>query len=78
MRRDPYSAVVGVLQFEVVQARLESEYNVETRLQRSPHSLARWVEGPEEQIELLPWRYGLVRRKIGMVRWSACSIQSMN
>lgn len=61
MRRDPILAVVGVLQFEVVQARLESEYNVETRLQRLPHSLARWVEGPEEQIELLPWRYGLVR-----------------
>lgn len=60
-RRDPILGVVGVLQFDVVQARLEAEYNVETRLQRLPHSLARWVTGPEEQIELLPWRYGLIR-----------------
>ena len=60
-KRDPILAVVGVLQFEVVQARLEEEYNVETRLEMLSHQVARWLEGPEEQIEQLPWRYSLLR-----------------
>ncbi len=60
-RRDPILAVVGVLQFEVVQARLEDEYRVKTRLERLPHQLARWVDGPAEKIDLLPWRYGLLK-----------------
>ncbi|MCB0033603.1 MAG: peptide chain release factor 3, partial [Anaerolineales bacterium] len=60
-RRDPILAVVGVLQFEVVQARLEDEYGVHTRLDRLPHKLSRWVEGPEEEIDKLPWRYGLLK-----------------
>jgi peptide chain release factor 3 len=60
-RRDPILAVVGVLQFEVVQARLEDEYGVKTRLEMLPHSLARYVEGPQEEVEKLPWRYGLLR-----------------
>jgi len=61
MRRDPILAVVGMLQFEVVQARLEGEYSVATRLQPLPHTLARRVEGPEEQVEKLPWRYGVLK-----------------
>lgn len=60
-RRDPILAVVGLLQFDVVQARLESEYNVKTRLNVLPHTLCRFVEGPEEQIEALPWRYSMIR-----------------
>ncbi|MCL4868393.1 MAG: peptide chain release factor 3 [Anaerolineae bacterium] len=73
-RRDPILAVVGALQFEVVQARMEAEYNVVTKLEGLPHQLARLIEGPEEQIELLPWRYGLIRaqdaqeRLIGLFR----------
>ena len=63
MRRDPILAVVGVLQFEVVQARLADEYRVQTRLERLPHQLSRWVKGSEEQIEQLPWRYGILRTK---------------
>lgn len=59
VQRDPILAVVGVLQFEVVQARLEEEYRVKTRLEPLPHSLARWVEGDEAQIEQLPWQYGV-------------------
>ena len=65
MRRDPILAVVGVLQFEVVQARLEEEYSVKTQLHPLPHQLARWVEGPEEDIEKLPWRYGLLKAQDG-------------
>ena len=49
-KREPILAVVGELQFDVVQARLESEYNVLTNLERKPMSLARWVTGPEESI----------------------------
>lgn len=60
-RRDPILAVVGVLQFEVVQARLENEYKVKTKLEPLPHQLSRWVEGPQEFIDLLPWRYGMMR-----------------
>ncbi len=60
-RRDPILAVLGTLQFEVVQARLENEYGVSTRLEMLPHELARRVAGPPEQIERLPWRYGTLR-----------------
>ena len=60
-RREPVLAVVGVLQFEVVQARLEAEYNVPTRLEMLPYREARLVEGPEDIVEDLPWDYGLVR-----------------
>ena len=64
-RRDPILAVVGVLQFEVVQARLEDEYGVQTRLERLPHKISRWVEGSDEEIAKLPWRYGLVKLNDG-------------
>ncbi|MCP4416047.1 MAG: peptide chain release factor 3 [Chloroflexi bacterium] len=60
-RREPILAVVGVLQFEVVQARLENEYKVKTKLEPLPHQLSRWVKGPQEQIDQLPWRYGMMR-----------------
>ncbi len=49
-KREPILAVVGELQFDVVQARLESEYNVPTTLERQPINMARWVAGPEETI----------------------------
>ncbi len=62
-KREPILAVVGILQFEVVQARLESEYNVQTRLNMLPHTLCRLVEGPQEQIDALPWRYSMIRAK---------------
>ncbi|MES2746691.1 MAG: EF-Tu/IF-2/RF-3 family GTPase, partial [Bdellovibrionota bacterium] len=35
--------VVGVLQFEVVQFRIEHEYNVKVRFTRLPYGAARWV-----------------------------------
>ena len=49
-KREPILAVVGELQFDVVQARLESEYNVPTTLERLSISMARWVTGPENSI----------------------------
>jgi peptide chain release factor 3 len=53
-RREPILAVVGQLQFDVVQARLEMEYNVPTVLDRLPHTLVRWVEGSEKAVGNLP------------------------
>jgi peptide chain release factor 3 len=37
-------AAVGPLQFEVVQYRLKSEYNAESRLEQTPWTLLRWVD----------------------------------
>ncbi|NJL87786.1 MAG: peptide chain release factor 3 [Leptolyngbyaceae cyanobacterium SM1_1_3] len=50
-KRDPILAAVGQLQFEVVQFRLKSEYNVETLLEPLGYSVARWVEGGWEALE---------------------------
>jgi peptide chain release factor 3 len=50
-KREPVLAVVGELQFDVVQSRLENEYNVHTILERETIALARWVTGPEKDIE---------------------------
>ncbi len=36
--------VVGVLQFEVLEYRLENEYNVEIRLEQLPYEYIRWIE----------------------------------
>lgn len=56
LRREPILAVVGVLQFDVVQARLELEYSVPTEIKPLSYTLARWIEGPEDIIESLPAR----------------------
>lgn len=56
LRREPILAVVGILQFDVVQARLEMEYSVPTELKPLPFTIARWIEGPEDIIESLPTR----------------------
>jgi len=37
-------AAVGPLQFEVVQWRLKSEYNAESRLEMTPWTILRWIE----------------------------------
>jgi peptide chain release factor 3 len=58
-RREPILAVVGMLQFDVVRARLESEYGVVTTLEPLSYRLSRWAEGPEEVLERLPWGHGL-------------------
>ena len=43
----PMLGAVGPLQFEVLQARLISEYQCETRLEHSPWTLVRWFDEKE-------------------------------
>ncbi|WP_017301023.1 peptide chain release factor 3 [Nodosilinea nodulosa] len=50
-KRDPILAAVGQLQLEVVQYRMQHEYNVETRIEPLPYSVARWVDGGWEALE---------------------------
>ena len=40
--------VVGVLQFDVLKYRLESEYNVKIRLETLPYEYIRWIGNPTE------------------------------
>jgi peptide chain release factor 3 len=51
----PLLAAVGPLQFEVVQYRLETEYGAESRLEQSPWTVIRWLQGEwtEEQLDAL-------------------------
>lgn len=53
-KREPILAVVGQLQFEVIQARLQAEYNVPTRLEGLAYVGIRRIHGPEDIIENLP------------------------
>ncbi|MGK2859672.1 MAG: peptide chain release factor 3 [Thermoanaerobaculia bacterium] len=46
-RSEPVLAVVGELQFDVLQARLREEYGVETTLQRLSYRMARWLSHGE-------------------------------
>jgi peptide chain release factor 3 len=55
-KREPILAVVGQLQFDVVQSRLQVEYNVPTTLERMPHTDLRWIQGTPAAIEKLPER----------------------
>ena len=45
LERDPVLGAVGVLQFEVTQHRLETEYGASVRFERLPYQHARWIEG---------------------------------
>ncbi len=45
--------VVGVLQFDVLKFRLESEYNVEIRLDPLPYEHIRWIENKEIDVARL-------------------------
>lgn len=47
IERVPLLGAVGPLQFEVLQARLVSEYQVETRLEHSPWSVVQWFSEKE-------------------------------
>jgi len=43
--------VVGVLQFEVLQYRLKSEYNVEIKMDMLPYKSIRWIENEDIKME---------------------------
>jgi len=45
LQRDPILGAVGVLQFEIIQHRLLTEYGVTVALSPLPYRHARWVEG---------------------------------
>ena len=47
----PILAAVGQLQFDVVQSRLQNEYNAESSLEPLPYSVARWVTNGWEAVE---------------------------
>jgi peptide chain release factor 3 len=51
LRSEPIVGVVGELQFDVLQSRLETEYGVETTLQRLPFKIARWVDRDPSEVE---------------------------
>lgn len=70
-KREPILAVVGELQFDVVQSRLKVEYNVPTTLERMSHSHLRWIKGPEAVIEKLPNRTDAVIARDSRNGWVA-------
>lgn len=69
-KREPILAVVGQLQFDVVQARLESEYNVKTELERLPHVLLRWIIGEDKDIESLANRSDAILARDSRNAWA--------
>jgi peptide chain release factor 3 len=69
-KREPILAVVGQLQFDVVQARLQSEYNVATDLERMSHVLLRWVKGEDKDIESLANRSDAILARDSRNAWA--------
>ena len=53
LERDPILGAVGVLQFEVIEHRLRSEYGVRIGFDRLPYRYARWLEGPDLNLDKL-------------------------
>ncbi len=70
-KREPILAVVGQLQFDVVQSRLKVEYNVPTVLERMTHTHLRWIKGPETAIESLPERNDAILARDSHNAWVA-------
>lgn len=70
-KREPILAVVGQLQFDVVQSRLKVEYNVPTTLERMAHTHLRWIKGPETAIEKLPERSEVIIARDVRNNWVA-------
>jgi peptide chain release factor 3 len=50
LRSEPILAVVGELQFDVLQSRLETEYGVHTDRSNLTYKLARWVDRDVEEV----------------------------
>jgi peptide chain release factor 3 len=51
LKSEPILAVVGELQFDVLQSRLETEYNVEATVQMLSFKMARWVDREVHEVE---------------------------
>ena len=66
-QRNPILAVVGKLQFEVVQARLEAEYGVTAVVEPLNYKLARWIDGDPATLDKLPWGHGLLRARDAII-----------
>jgi peptide chain release factor 3 len=49
--------VVGALQLDVLKSRLRNEYDLDADLEASPYDTARWISGPEPDIEKLTATY---------------------
>ena len=67
-KRDPILAAVGQLQFEVVQFRMQNEYNVETRLEMLEYKVARWVVGGWDALQKVGRLFNTVTVKDGFGR----------
>jgi len=52
-RQNPFLGAVGLLQFEVLQQRLENEYGVKAVFEGLPFKFARWVGGPKSAVDWL-------------------------
>jgi peptide chain release factor 3 len=52
--RFPIVAVIGVLQLDVIEARMEAEYGIPCKAERSSHVAARWPVVPRGQSLVLP------------------------
>jgi peptide chain release factor 3 len=57
----PIIGAVGQLQFDVMQFRLEHEYNAPCRLERFPYRYPRWITGSPEAIERFTQERGRMR-----------------
>jgi len=55
LRKKPVLAVVGELQFEVVAARLQTEYGVATDREVLPYTCARWVQNTPAELSSVVW-----------------------
>jgi peptide chain release factor 3 len=53
MGRDPIVGVVGALQFDVIQSRLETEYGAASRVEPLNYVTARWLEPPTTDVRTL-------------------------
>jgi peptide chain release factor 3 len=51
--RDPVVGVVGALQFDVIQSRLETEYGAGSRVEPLSHVMARWIDPPDTPVRTL-------------------------
>ena len=61
-RMEPILGVVGRLQFEVIQFRLQAEYGVETSLDMLPYTQARWIFGESDAVRNGYWVSGGMKR----------------